>query len=125
MCVKVIDDVKASYAKLVEASPKGKKQDVAEKALLKHCSQKTLSTKDHKLVRRRLLIGVALARSTDEVVTLSGRAVLLAGAAEGGRGSPGDVQQGLAEDLQVAREEEPGLLLHALPCVLLLLLTGV
>lgn len=51
MCVKVVDDIKTSYAKLVEESPKGKKVEIAEKALSKHCGLKSLSTKDHKLVR--------------------------------------------------------------------------
>ncbi|GMF16930.1 unnamed protein product [Phytophthora lilii] len=43
--------------------------------------------------------------------------VLQPGAAEEGCGAPGVVQEGLAQDLQVSREEEPGLLLHAIPCV--------
>ena len=50
MCIKVIDDLKTTYAKLVEEKPKGKKQDLAETAVTKLCGKK-LSTKDNKLVQ--------------------------------------------------------------------------
>lgn len=50
MCVKVIDDLKVTYAQMLEESPKAKTQAVAEKAVTKHCGKK-LSTKDNKLVR--------------------------------------------------------------------------
>jgi hypothetical protein len=43
--------------------------------------------------------------------------VLQPGAAEEGRGPPGVVQEGLAQDLQAFGEEEPRLLLHAIPYV--------
>jgi hypothetical protein len=53
VCVKVVDDVKAVYAKLAEE--KGKKTlAIAESAVDKHCGSKKLSPKDNKLVRRTL-----------------------------------------------------------------------
>ncbi|EGZ20859.1 hypothetical protein PHYSODRAFT_496425 [Phytophthora sojae] len=48
VCVKVIDDLKVTYAQMLEESPKAKTQAVAEKAVTKHCGKK-LSTKDNKL----------------------------------------------------------------------------
>ncbi|EEY61405.1 uncharacterized protein PITG_01702 [Phytophthora infestans T30-4] len=48
VCVKVIDDLKATYAQLQEENPKGKTQALAEKAVTKLCGKK-LSTKDNKL----------------------------------------------------------------------------
>ncbi|KUF98218.1 hypothetical protein AM588_10007522 [Phytophthora nicotianae] len=48
VCVKVIDDLKTTYAQLQEENPKGKSQALAEKAVTKHCGKK-LSTKDNKL----------------------------------------------------------------------------
>lgn len=50
MCVKVVDDIKGVYATLVEQKKGGKKQEISETAVTKHCSKK-LSTKDNKLVR--------------------------------------------------------------------------
>lgn len=57
MCVKVVDDIKTSYGKLAEATPKGNKVELAEKALGKHCGLKSLSAKDHKLVRAPHALG--------------------------------------------------------------------
>lgn len=54
VCVKVVDDIKAAFGTLAAESPKGKKIDLAEKALTKHCGLKSLSAKDHKLVRPRV-----------------------------------------------------------------------
>ncbi|CAI5745272.1 unnamed protein product [Peronospora destructor] len=48
VCIKVIDGLKTTYAKLVEEKPKIKKQDLAETAVTKFCGKK-LSTKDNKL----------------------------------------------------------------------------
>ncbi|CAI5727802.1 unnamed protein product [Peronospora effusa] len=48
VCIKVINDIKATYAKLVEEKPKSKNQDLAETAVTKLCGKK-LSTKDNKL----------------------------------------------------------------------------
>ncbi|CAH0518029.1 unnamed protein product [Peronospora belbahrii] len=48
VCVKVIDDLKATYEELVKEKPKGKKQDLAETAVTKLCGKK-LSSKDNKL----------------------------------------------------------------------------
>jgi hypothetical protein len=53
VCVKVIDDLKATYAQLQEESPKDKSLALAEKAVSKHCGKK-LSTKDNKLVSGRV-----------------------------------------------------------------------
>ncbi|GAB9465827.1 putative ADP-ribosylation factor GTPase-activating protein AGD8, partial [Globisporangium polare] len=47
-CVKVVDDIKGVYATLVEQKKGGKKQEISETAVTKHCSKK-LSTKDNKL----------------------------------------------------------------------------
>jgi hypothetical protein len=57
VCVKVVDDIKTSYAKLAEATSKGNKVELAEKALGKHCGLKSLSAKDHKLVRAPEALG--------------------------------------------------------------------
>lgn len=48
VCIKVIDDLKATYAQLVEKKPKEKAQSLAETAVTKHCGKK-LSPKDNKL----------------------------------------------------------------------------
>ncbi|RLN68238.1 hypothetical protein BBJ28_00011072 [Nothophytophthora sp. Chile5] len=45
---KVIDDLKTTYAQLLEEKPKGKKLDLAEAAVSKYCGKK-LSAKDNKL----------------------------------------------------------------------------
>lgn len=58
VCVKVVDDIKGVYATLVEQKKGGKKQEISEAAVTKHCSKK-LSTKDNKLVR----VGLVLAHS--------------------------------------------------------------
>lgn len=51
MCVKVVDDVKGVFTTLSEQKAGGKKLDVAENAIGKHCASKKLSSKDKKLVR--------------------------------------------------------------------------
>ncbi|KAG7399221.1 hypothetical protein PHYBOEH_009387 [Phytophthora boehmeriae] len=48
VCIKVIDDLKATYSQLIEENPKGKKQELAESAVTKLCGKK-LSAKDNKL----------------------------------------------------------------------------
>ncbi|TYZ57983.1 hypothetical protein PybrP1_008438 [[Pythium] brassicae (nom. inval.)] len=49
MCVKVVDDVKGVFATLSEKKAGGKKLDIAENAIGKHCASKALSSKDKKL----------------------------------------------------------------------------
>ncbi|RLN58163.1 hypothetical protein BBJ28_00022213 [Nothophytophthora sp. Chile5] len=48
VCIKVVDDLKTTYAQLLEEKPKGKKLDLAEAAVSKYCGKK-LSAKDNKL----------------------------------------------------------------------------
>lgn len=57
VCVKVVDDVKGVYATLTEKKAGGKKLDIAEDAISKHCASKSLSSKDKKLVRFVSLCG--------------------------------------------------------------------